>query len=47
MAEPLFENLINKERVIEDTVEAIKHSASKKVAFSVFCGEQVNFSKKK
>ena len=39
--EPLFANLINRTQVHEDTLEAITKTASRKVAFSVFCDESV------
>lgn len=35
--EPLFSNLINRNQVHEDTLEAITQTASRKVAFSVYC----------
>lgn len=36
-AMPLFEGLINHNSIVTDCREAIKHSASNKEAFSVFC----------
>lgn len=39
--EPLFSNLINRTQVHEDTLEAITQTASRKVAFSVFCDQAV------
>ena len=34
---PLFQGLLNSENVVGDCTEAIKHSASNKDAFSIFC----------
>ncbi len=35
-AKPLLEGIINKEKVIDDILEAIKYTASSKCSFSVF-----------
>lgn len=39
--EPLFANLLNRQQVHDDTLEAITQTASRKVAFSVFCDQSV------
>ncbi|EAR95092.1 hypothetical protein TTHERM_00641200 (macronuclear) [Tetrahymena thermophila SB210] len=38
---PLFSNLINKQQIYDDTLEAITQTASRKVAFSVFCDQSL------